>query len=110
MTYKELIMQNFYASHYKPLLYKYVELLDIFLLSDGERIDVNLSEGKIDDGLYILERRGASLFFYRAGHFKKVLIVNDNGIFSYTPNQLKKSKETGAMITTQQWQRFFAKN
>ncbi len=110
-TIKEFMRDDFYESLYKPLLSKYVALLDIICLMDGERIEVNLNEGKIDDGLYYLERRNASLFFYRAGHFKKILIINNDGIFSYTPNQLKKAKGvSGGVIKTKQWQRFFAEN
>lgn len=110
MTIKDLMRQDFEDSLYRPLLSKYVNWLDVICLYDGEKIEVNLSEGKLDDGLYILERRGASLFFYREGHFKKILIVNNDGIFSYTPKQFMKAKcMTGGIITTRQWQRFFAK-
>lgn len=110
-TYKELMREDFADSLYKPLLNKYVDWFEVICLCDGERIEININEGKLDDGLYYLERRNASLFFYRAGCFKKILIVNGDGIFSYTPTQFKKSKDvSGIMITTKQWQRFFAKN
>lgn len=113
-TYKELMREDFYESLYRPLLGKrygkYVDWFDIITLLDGEKIEININEGKLDDGLYYLERRNASLFFYRAGHFNKILIVNDDGIFSYTPTQFKKASVSGIMITTKQWQRFFARN
>lgn len=109
-TYKELMREDFVDSLYRPLLSKYVDWLDVICLCDGEKIEVNLNEGKIDDGIYYLERRNASLFFYRAGHFKKILIANKEGIFSFTSTQFKKAKISGCMITTQQWKRFFAKN
>lgn len=105
------MIEDFIDSLYRPLLRKYVDWFDIICLCDGERIEVNLNEGKLDDGLYYLERRNASLFFYKAGHFKRVLIVNDDGIFSYTSTQFMKGKcPSGAIITTRQWQRFFAKD
>lgn len=110
-TYKELMRQDFVDSLYRPLLIKYVDWLDVISLYDGQKIEINLNDGKLDDGLYILERRGASLFFYRAGHFKRILIVNKDGIFSYTPKQFVKSNGiSGAILTTKQWKRFFAKN
>ncbi|MBO5454505.1 MAG: hypothetical protein J6A69_11200 [Clostridia bacterium] len=109
-TIKEFMWQDFEDSLYTPFLSKYINWFDVISLCDGERIAVNLNEGKLDDGLYYLERRNASLFFYRAGHFKRILIVNNDGIFSYTQNQFMKCKciQSGGMITTKQWQRFFA--
>lgn len=46
-TYKELMRQDFEDSLYRPLLSKYVNWFDVICLSDGERIEVNLSEGNL---------------------------------------------------------------
>lgn len=109
-TVKDVMRENFIASLYKPLLSKYVDWLDIICMNEGDKIKVNITEGKLDDGIYILERKGASLFFYKSGFFKKILIVNQEGILSFTYNQFKKATGvSGAIIKTKQWQRFFAK-
>jgi hypothetical protein len=111
MTIKEIMREDFKDSLYNPLLSKYVEWFDILILEDGDKIEVNLTAGKLDDGLYILERKGATLYFYRAGHFNKILLLNNDGIFSYTPNQFMKIRGmSGAVIHTKKYPRFFAKN
>lgn len=110
MTIKEIMRREFREDVYNPFLAKYVDWFDILSLADGDKIEVKISEGKLDDGTFCLERKRATLYMYRSGEFNKILIINKFGIFSYTKNQFKKGSVSGAMETTHKWQRFFAQN
>ena len=113
MTIKEMMWRYFKDTVYYPFeLGNQVWFGDITSMSDGDKISVTLDLGKLDDGEYIIERKKGTLYFYRAGHFGKVLIYTKDGLIaSLTENQFKKSKGlSGALAYTKKFPRFFAKN
>lgn len=112
MTIKEMMWQEFKDSIYYPLgLGGQIWFSDIIAMCDGDKISVTLNLGKVDDGEYILERKKGTLYFYRAGHFGKILIYNKEGLVaSLTEKQFLKSRYTGAVAHTEKFPRFFAKN
>lgn len=112
MTIKEMMWQEFKDSIYYPFgLGGQIWFGDIIAMCDGDRISVTLDLGKVDDGEYILERKKGTLYFYRAGHFGKILIYNKEGLVaSLTEKQFKKNSVMGAVSHTLKFPRFFAKN
>ena len=98
---------------YRPLeLGSQVWIGDITSMADGDKILIKLNFGKVDDGYYIIERKKGTLYFYRMGHFNKILIYKKGELIaSLTKNQFKKRKGlSGALSYTKRFPRFFAKN
>ena len=113
MTIKELMQDEFRILYNRLRLSEQVNWFDILLLNNRESITVNLRFGKIDDGEYVIERRGAKLCFYRKGYFNKVLLYTQEGdIIACTPKTLskavKKVKTSAVQTSMQSYPRFFA--
>ena len=89
-SYKEIMREEFKESIYIPLLRDKVEWYDILSMNDRDKISVTLSNGKRDDGLYYLYRKGATLHFYRAGYFGKLIFYADEGgIISFSAKECR---------------------
>ena len=115
MTIKELMQDEFRILYNRLRLSEQVDWFDILLLNNRESITVNLRFGKIDDGEYVIERRGAKLCFYRKGYFNKVLLYTQEGdIIAFTPktrNKAYKEVKTSAVeVSMKSYPRFFATN
>ncbi|MBQ9868809.1 MAG: hypothetical protein IJM32_04055 [Ruminococcus sp.] len=114
-TIKELMQDEFRFLFNRLRLSEQVDWFDILLLNNRESITVKLDFGKVDDGEYVLERRGAKLCFYRKGYFNKILLYTQEGdLIACTPKTLnkahKKVKTTAVEVSMKSYPRFFAAN
>ena len=97
--------ENFIDELFRPLIYKYVNWIDILSMNNKDKIELEISEGKWDDGTYILERNYATLLFYRKGFKNKIVISNSEGVYELFD---KKNKvETGIVFSPRKYIRFF---
>ena len=113
MTIKELMQDEFRILYNRLRLSEQVDWFDILLLNNRESITVKLDFGKVDDGEYVLERRGAKLFFYRKGFCNKILFYTADGeLIACTAKTykeaLKKVKTPAVETSTKIYPRFFA--
>ena len=113
MTIKELMQDEFRFLYNRLRLSEQVDWFDILLLNNRESITVNLDFGKVDDGEYVIERRGAKLCFYRKGYFNKILLYTQEGdLIACTPKTLykahKKVKTSAVETSMKSYPRFYA--
>ena len=113
MTIKESMQNEFRILYNRLRLSEQVDWFDILLLNNRESITVKLDFGKVDDGEYVLERRGAKLCFYRKGYYNKILLYTKEGdLIACTPkaqNKAYKEVKTSAVeVSMKSYPRFFA--